>query len=78
MDSLVLSPLSENQDFIPNLIAVSTTLRNVILNQPAWNFLVSTDKVICHVGCLHPPEKRQCTCLPHQHVSSIRAETMSL
>ena len=38
---------SPNQDLIPNLMAVSASLRNGILNQSIWNYLVSTREVIC-------------------------------
>ena len=47
MDSLVLSPLSENQDFIPNLIAVLASPRNMTSNESIWNYLVSTSDVTC-------------------------------
>ena len=33
-------PLSENQDFIPNLIAVLASPRNMTSNKSIWNYLV--------------------------------------
>lgn len=45
-DSLVTSPMSEKQDLLPNITAVSTSPRNIILNQSIWNFLVSSSEVI--------------------------------
>lgn len=51
MKSLVLKPMTLNLD-LPDLIAVLTFSRNVILLS-IWNFLVSTKQVICHMGPLH-------------------------
>ena len=47
MESLVLSPISPNQDLIPELTAVSAFPRNVKFNQSTQNFLPSTGEVIC-------------------------------
>lgn len=54
MESLVQSPTSANQDFIHNLIIVSTSPRNINLKQSIWNFLVSISEVIC----LTVPERK--------------------
>lgn len=43
MESVVLSPMSANQDFF----VVSAPPRNVCFNQSIWNFLVSTSEVTC-------------------------------
>ena len=57
MDSLVLSPLSENQDFIPNLIAVLASPRNMTSNKSIWNYLVGTSDITCLIDtCLFPKE----------------------
>ena len=44
MESLVLNPMSANQDFIPNLTAVSPSLpcQEYTFNPSTWNYLVST------------------------------------
>ena len=39
--------MSPNRDLIPNLITLSTSSRNGLLNQSIWNYLVSTSEVIC-------------------------------
>lgn len=59
MESLVLSSKSANQDFIPNLITVSASPRNVILASQSeiWNFLVSTSEVIHLMDPFYTPEK---------------------
>ena len=55
MDPLVLSPLSENQDSMPNLIAVLASPRNMTSNEPIGNYLVSTSDVTCLIDtCLFP------------------------
>lgn len=57
MDSLVLSPLSENQDFIPNLIAVLASPRNMTSNKSIWNYLVGNSDMTCLIDtCLFPKE----------------------
>lgn len=49
MESLVLSPMSANQDLIANLTAVPAFPRNVTINQTIWNYLVDTSEVICWI-----------------------------
>lgn len=46
MKSLVLSPMSANQDLISDLIAVSVSDRNLTVNNLAWNYLDKTREVI--------------------------------
>ena len=46
MESLLLCPTSLNQDLIPNLITVSASPRNGILNQSIRNYLGGTSEVI--------------------------------
>ena len=58
MESLVLSPMSTNQDLIPNLIAISISHRNVILNKSTWNFLVSSSELICLTDPFNSPKER--------------------
>ena len=53
----LLSPVSPNQDLIPNLTAVSASSRSAILNQWKWNYPVSTGKVVYSIGCLCPPKE---------------------
>ena len=50
MVSLVLMPIITNLDLIPNLTAVSTFLRNVILISQFRIPLVRTNEVICYMG----------------------------
>lgn len=57
MESVILSPTSPNEDLIPNLVSVSASPRNEILNQSIWNYLASTSEVICLVDPCHPLKK---------------------
>lgn len=49
-------PHVPNQDFVPNLIAVSAFPKSGILNQSAWNFLIYTKEIICMIDAYpsHP------------------------
>lgn len=47
MESLMLSPMSVNQDLISNLSVVKASARNVNFNQSIWIYVISTGKVIC-------------------------------
>lgn len=38
-----------HQDLTPDLTAVSASPSSGILNQPVWNFLISTNEVICMI-----------------------------
>lgn len=53
-ESLMLGPMSPNEDLIPNLFTVSASPRNGILNQSIRNYLVSMNKVICLLDPLVP------------------------
>lgn len=57
MESLVLSPISANQDLIPELSTVSASPRNVKFNQSTRNFLTSTSEAICLTDPCLPKEK---------------------
>lgn len=46
--------LLPNLDLLPELPAVFT-LNRCNLNQPVWNFLVNSNKVICRMSPAHPP-----------------------
>ena len=50
MESLLLCPRSLNQDLILNLITVSASPKNEILNQSIRNYLGSTSEVICLIN----------------------------
>ena len=56
-------PRIPNLDLMPDLIAGSSSLRNVILIDQAEIFWSSTNKVISHVGPLHPPEEEEAICM---------------
>lgn len=63
MASLVLKSMTPNLDLISNLIAVSAFHQKCNLNQPVWNFLVSTNEVICHLGLLQASEEEEAICM---------------
>ena len=46
-------------DLMALLFAVSTSPRNVILINQVWNFLVSTNDIIGHMGPFHSPLQLQ-------------------
>lgn len=52
MKSLVLTPMSANQD-LPNLIAVLSLPQECNLNWSLWNLLVSMSEVICYIALFH-------------------------
>lgn len=52
MASLLLKPLTSILDLIPGVAGVATSSKQFL---PVWNFLVSTNEVICHMDPLHPP-----------------------
>lgn len=52
-------PTSTNQD----LISVSASPRAVTVNQPIWNYLVSSREVICHIDPFYFPENDEI--IPH-------------
>ena len=53
MESLMLSPMSSNQDLILNYL-VSASPKNEILNQSARNYLVTTSESICLIDLCRP------------------------
>ena len=57
MASLVLKSMIPNLDLDTGLNCSFELLQKCNLNQPVWNFLVSINEVIYHVGPLHPPEE---------------------
>lgn len=58
MQSLVLRPTSPNKDFIRNLIIASASLRNGILNQSGWSYLVGTSEAMGLIDPLVPSKER--------------------
>ena len=56
MVSLALKPVTPNLDLIPNLLAVSTFTRNVILMNQSEIFW--STPMSCHVSPLYPPGRR--------------------
>ena len=59
MVSLVLMPIITNLDLIPNLTAVPTFPRNVIIINQFRMSLVRINGVICYIGPPYPSEEEE-------------------
>lgn len=62
-NGITREPRTPNLDLMTDLIAVSISLRNVILIDQAEIFWSRTTKVISHVDPLHPLEEEEAICM---------------
>ena len=73
MVSLVLMPIITNLDLIPNLTAVPTFPRNVIIINQFRMSLVRINEVICYIGPPYPSEDEEVTILEN-YCHSLNAQ----